>query len=122
MEKVVRFVADDGTVFEFEDDCYAYEENQTWEKIKDKIALFDFYLKPITRGRDLDAVGYIFLKDTSCVDLARAMFENQGLDHPFDTGCSVSIYAYDVIYEKWYDFSAKVVEMQAIQKQILSKR
>ncbi len=63
MKKVVKWIAEDGTKFDNEDECYYYEREIKAKKIENEFLMLDFDGQPVKNPfGDFDKVGYIFVK------------------------------------------------------------
>lgn len=56
MTKKVIYIADDGTEFEYEDDCYDYETAQEIIPLFEKVQMWDCYEKPIPAPTSFEEV------------------------------------------------------------------
>ena len=70
MEKIVKYVAFDGTEFDYEEDCADYELETKAKEYIEYFALYDINRKPIkfcADGRVLDYTCYITVKDEKAI-------------------------------------------------------
>lgn len=70
MEKIVKYVAFDGTEFDYEEECLIYEFEKRAENYINYFALYDYKRKPLkfSAGTSLiDDVFYIIVKDEKVI-------------------------------------------------------
>lgn len=70
MEKIVKYVAFDGTEFDDEDDCLDYELEERAKEYIDYFALYDSERKPIKFSADgsiIDHICYIIVKSDKVI-------------------------------------------------------
>ena len=70
MEKIIKYVAFDGTEFDYEEDCVDYELETKAKEYTEYFTLYDYDRKPIkfcADGRVLDHTTYIIVKDEKAV-------------------------------------------------------
>lgn len=86
MIKRVSYVADDGTVFEDEDDCIDYERGLMLKKYEHDIHMWDdnFQLIPITDSLALDKVYYLTCDTAEAAAVMHEWFEDMGYSSPLD--------------------------------------
>lgn len=85
MKEIHYFVAEDGTEFEYEDDCILYENEQIFKKMQEnnKIMILKRDLSVIEKIGDLDYWFYIFVKDREAMDIVNNTMETFDLCAPF---------------------------------------
>lgn len=91
MKEVKYYVAEDGTRFEYEWDCVAYERKTMLENYKEHFKFFDYHKCPIfIEDATTENVCYIVIKTEKGAEIVGEWFEQDGCDDPFDGHyCSV---------------------------------
>ena len=119
MRELHLYVAEDGTEFEDEQECLAYETEQSAKKLKGKVVLLDEHFKPIPLGSlaDWDKTFFIFTKDVSALHELRAVWDWDltGLYPPdFLNGDTAGLFVYDYDADVWYHMGTRLQSLQAI--------
>ena len=108
MIKHICYIADDGTTFEDENECYKYERGLMLEKCERNIHMWDYNFQPIsiTKPHVLDKVSYLTCDTVDAVKIIKNWFEDMHCSSPFD-GCIDYFYAAGRHYcyqdNKWYE-------------------
>lgn len=120
MREVHLYIAEDGTEFEDEQECLAYEAAQSAKTLlKGKVVLLDEYFKviPLDNLADWENAFYIFTADTSAL---HDLYEVWGRDltglYPPDflNGDTAGLFVYDEDYDNWYHMDNRIQSLQAI--------
>lgn len=119
MRELHLYIAEDGTEFEDEQECYAYETEQSAKKLKGKVVLLDHQFKPIPLDNlgDWDKTFFIFVKDVPALHKLRAVWDWDltGMCIP---DClmedTTGLFAYDEDYDTWYHLGAHLQKVQSI--------
>lgn len=119
MRELHLYVAYDGTEFEDEQECLAYETEQSAKKLKGKVVLLDAQFKPIPLGSlaDWDKTFFIFAKDVSALHELRNVWDWDltGLYPPdFLNEDTAGLFAYDYDADAWYHMGTRLQGLQAI--------
>ena len=119
MRELHLYIADDGTEFEDEQECYAYETEQSAKKLKGKVVLLDAQFRPIPLGSlaDWDKTFFIFTKDVSALHELRAVWDWDltGMCIPDCLmGDTAGLFAYEEDYDTWYHVGTRIQEIQSI--------
>ena len=119
MTELHLYIAEDGTEFEDEQECFAYETEQSAKKLKGKVVLLDaqFRLIPLESLADWDKTFFIFVKDVSALHELRAVWDWDltGLYPPeFLNGDTAGLFAYDDDADAWYHMGTRLQGLQAI--------
>lgn len=125
MRELHLYIAEDGTEFEDEQECYAYETEQSAKKLKGKVVLLDAQFRPIPLGSlaDWDKAFFIFTKDVSALHELRAVWDWDltGMCIP---DClmedTAGLFAYDEDYDTWYHLGAHLQKVQSIADKAMS--
>lgn len=125
MRELHLYIAEDGTEFEDEQECYAYETEQSAKKLKGKVVLLDEEFRPIPLGSlaDWDKTFFIFAKDVSALYELRAVWDWDltGLCIP---DClmedTAGLFAYDKDYDTWYHVGTRIQEIQSMADEAMS--
>ena len=119
MRELHLYIADDGTEFEDEQDCLAYETEQSAKTLKGKVALLDadFKVIPLDILEEWDKAFFIFTKDVSALHELRAVWDWDltGLCPPdFLFEDTAGLFAYDEDHDSWYHMGTRIQEIQSI--------
>ena len=119
MRELHLYVANDGTEFEDEEECLAYETAQTVKTLKGKVALLDadFKIIPLDILEKWDRAYFIFVKDMSALHELRDVWDWDltGLYPPeFLNGDTAGLFAYDDDADAWYHMGTRLQNLQAI--------
>lgn len=125
MRELHLYIAEDGTEFEDEQECYAYETEQSAKKLKGKVVLLDAQFRPIPLGSlaDWDKTFFIFVKDVPALHELRAVWDWDltGMCIP---DClmedTAGLFAYDEDYDTWYHLGAHLQKVQSIADKAMS--
>lgn len=125
MKEITKYVADDGTIFEDEDECYEYELKLKITNLKDRVRLFDNTLTelPLT-AENFEDYYYIAIHDTTAIAEIKAICDdNPNIYHPWFPmrgGCKEEqgLYMYNESNETWYNLYTIKEEIQKILEKI----
>lgn len=125
MRELHLYIADDGTEFEDEQECYAYETEQSAKKLKGKVVLLDEQFRPIPLESlaDWDKTFFIFAKDVSALHELRGVWDWDltGLCPPdFLFEDTAGLFAYDEDRDTWYHMGTRLQEIQSIADEAMS--
>ena len=119
MRELHLYIAEDGTEFEDEQECLAYEAAQSAKTLKGKVVLLDadFKVIPLDNLADWERTFFIFTKDVSALHELRAVWDWDltGLCPPdllFED--TAGLFAYDEENDTWYHMGTRLQELQAI--------
>ena len=119
MREFHLYVANDGTEFEDEEECLAYETAQITKTLKGKVALLDadFKIIPLDILEKWDRAYFIFVKDVSALHELRNVWDWDltGLCPPgFLFEDTAGLFAYDDGADDWYHMGTRLQGLQAI--------
>lgn len=119
MRELHLYIAEDGTEFEDEQECLAYETTQSAKTLKGKVALLDadFKVIPFDILEKWDRAYFIFVKDVFALHELRDVWDWDliGLCPPdFLNGDTAGLFAYDDDADGWYHMGTQLQELQAI--------
>ena len=119
MRELHLYIAEDGTEFEDEQECLAYETAQTTKTLKGKVALLDadFKVIPLDILEKWDRAYFIFVKDVSALHELRNVWDWDltGLCPPdFLFEDTAGLFAYDDDADDWYHMGTRLQGLQAI--------
>lgn len=119
MRELHLYVADDGTEFENEQDCLAYETGQSAKTLKGKVVLLDadFKIIPLDIFEKWDRAYFIFVNDVSALHELRDVWDRDltGLYRPdFLNGDTAGLFTYDDDANAWYHMGNRIQSLQAI--------
>lgn len=113
MKEIIKYIADDGTIFEDEDECFEYELNLKIANLKNRIRLFDDKKTELPLSADsLESYYYIAIYDITAIAEVKAICSDElGVFHPWDPldgRCKeeVGLYKYNKSDETWYNLNA----------------
>lgn len=113
MKEIITYEANDGTLFNDEDECLYYEKTKEWEKYKSKIKFFDYKKNLLeTSFKEFNSGSVFFI---SVFDDESAEFlATQELDcsSPFDKWNKLTtvagMYWYDENRDKWVNLDEEI--------------
>ena len=119
MTELHLYIAEDGTEFEDEQECLAYEAAQSAKTLKGKVVLLDadFKVIPLDNLADWERTFFIFTKDVSALHELRAVWDWDltGLCPPsFLFEDKAGLFAYDEDQDEWYHMGTRLQEIQFI--------
>lgn len=125
MRELHLYVANDGTEFEDEQECLAYETAQIAKTLKGKVALLDvdFKVIPLDILEEWDKAYFIFVKDVSAFHELRDVWDwgLTGLYPPdFLNGDIAGLFVYDDDADAWYHMGTRLKSLQAIADRAMS--
>ena len=119
----VSYIADDGTVFEDEDECIDYERGFMLKKYEHDIHMWDceFQPIPITDSQALDKVDYLTCDTAEAVEVMNNWFEYMGYSSPFKGNESFAAmagrqYYYYMDNDKWYEADDLIEKARGMMK------
>lgn len=122
MIECVCYIADDGTTFKDEDECYAYERSLELKKHEHDIHMWDGNFKPIplTDPDLLDKVYYLTCDTAEAVETVFNLFEYMGYSNPYDGKESFSELAGRRYYYQendcWYEADELIERVRGMMK------
>ena len=119
MRELHLYIAEDGTEFEDEQECLAYEAGQSAKTLKGKVVLLDadFKVIPLDNLADWERTFFIFTKDVSALHELRAVWDWDltGMCPPgFLFEDTAGLFAYDEDNDIWYHMGTRLQTLQAI--------
>ena len=125
MKKIIKYVADDGTIFEDEDRCYEYELKLKITNLKGRVRLFDYTMTELPLTVDsFDSCYYIAIYDITAITEIKAIGSvDLGSYLPWRriTGnCKeeVGLYEYNESNETWRNLNTIKEEIEKIFEKI----
>ena len=119
MRELHLYIAEDGTEFEDEQECLAYETGQSAKTLKGKVVLLDadFKVIPLDILEKWDRAYFIFAKDVPALHELRDVWDWDltGLCPPgFLFEDTAGLFAYDDDADGWYHMGTRLQGLQAI--------
>lgn len=119
MRELHLYIAEDGTEFEDEQECLAYEAGYRAKELKGKVILLDRQFKsiPLDNLAEWENTFFIFTKDVSALHELREVWDWDltGLCPPgFLFEDTAGLFAYDEDNDNWYHMGTRLQELQAI--------
>lgn len=118
----VSYIADDGTAFEDEDECYEYERTLMLKKYEHDIHMWncEFQPIPITDSQALDKAYYLTCDTAEAVEVMHNWFEYIGYSSPFEGNESFYAMAgrhyYYLDNDKWYEADDLIEKARGMMK------
>ena len=121
MIKHISYIADDGTTFEDENECYKYERGLMLKKCERNIHMWDYNFQPIsiTGSQVLDKVFYLTCDTADAVKIISKWFEDMHCSSPFDGYTDYSYAAGRHYYyqdNKWYEADKLIDKARKMMK------
>ena len=121
MTKHICYIADDGTTFEDENECYKYERGLMLKKCEHNIHMWDYNFQPIsiTGPQALDNVFYLTCDTADAVKIISNWFEDMHCSSPFDGYIDYSYAAGRHYYyqdNKWYEADKLIDKAQKMKE------
>lgn len=119
MREVHLYIAEDGTEFEDEQECMAYEAGQNARMLKGQVVLLTEGFQPIPLD-DLskwDGAWYIFVKDQLALHALKEVWDWDltGMYPPqFLFEDTAGLFAYDESNDEWYHMGTRLRDLQSI--------
>lgn len=119
MTELHLYIAEDGTEFEDEQECLAYEAGYRAKELKGKVVLLDRQFKsiPLDNLAEWENTFFIFTKDVSALHELRAVWDWDltGLCPPgFLFEDTAGLFAYDEDNDTWYHMGTRLQTLQTI--------
>ena len=124
MEKIVKYVAFDGTEFDYEEDCVDYEFEEKAKEYLECFALYDCERKPVkfcADSRVLDHTCYIIVKDEKAVPFLDDWMIDYGCRHTIGKSANredienrVGLWMWDEIEETWVHWETEIARMREL--------
>ena len=125
MTEIHLYVAEDGTEFEDELECMAYEAGQVARMLKGQVVLLTEVFQPIPLD-DLsmwDNTWYIFVKDLPTLHALRNLWDENLIGRcvpRFLFKETPGLFAYDENTETWYNMDIRLQTLQTIMNKAMS--
>ena len=124
MEKVVKYVAFDGTEFDYEEDCADYELETKAKEYIEYFALYDCDRKPIkfcADGRVIERTCYIIIKDEKAVSFLDDWMIDYGCCYTIGRSANredienrVGLWMWDEKEETWKHWETEISKMREL--------
>ena len=119
MKELHLYIAEDGTEFEDEQECLAYEAAQSAKTLKGKVVLLDRQFKsiPLDNLAEWENTFFIFTKDVPALHELRKVWDWDltGLYPPdFLFEDTAGLFAYDEDNDTWYHMGTRLQALQTI--------
>lgn len=116
MIEVIKYIADDGTEFEDEQECVEYEFSCNTERLEGRVWLFDSRQNPLDiRNYDsYEAAYYIFLADDKASDTLEGLWPEFCCDYPLEMrDAKKGLWSFDEDYGNWYHMGDRIRAIEA---------
>lgn len=124
MEKIVKYVAFDGTEFDYEEDCLDYELETKAKEYTEHFTLYDCLRKPIKFCADdgvLEHTYYIVVKTEKAVSFLDDWMINYGCYSTIsksaglaDTKNHVGLWMWDEVKGTWVHWETEIAKMREL--------
>jgi len=103
------YIADDGTEFDDEDDCFAYEQERNLDN--GKHTFFDNGLKRIKEFKDCEDVYYVYIENEKDVEETRDFLSNY-VGVYSDNISHEGLWMYDTLVDNFVDIDDKMARLE----------
>lgn len=118
MKEIIRYIADDGKVFDDEDDCREYEKQTHYGKLKDGVKALDYQFRPVD-AFECDVHFYVNILDASFVeDYVKYCDEYFGISVNIK---SPGVWYYDEINDLFVNIDEEIEALKNKKELIMSK-
>jgi hypothetical protein len=123
MEKIARYVANDGKEFECEEDCLRYEENNGVRKFENEIFLYYEDMAQASIQRVFEEQEWNCIYAIKVTSIEAAEFLKKAMDdysNPFVKGYlpQPEIYCYDERHDTWTELSEELDKWNKFKRKI----
>lgn len=111
MTEVIKYIADDGTEFDDEQECVEYEFSCEAEKLEGRVWLFDYRHNPmdIRDYGSYEDCHYIFLADDRASDALADLWPDFCCYYPRDLrNAKKGLWAYEEDHDTWYHMGDRI--------------
>ena len=113
MKEIISYEAFDGTIFEDEDECVAYEKQAQSGEFLGQIHFFNASKKPLKLSCDQDYIYYAVVKTLDAAVWWNDRCAEEGLEQPFKTRAyAPGFYWYDTYTDKWKSLEEEKEKLQ----------
>lgn len=118
MKEIKYYVAEDGTKFNYKDECIVYEKRMRLKEYEGDFAIFDREQKKLNPlYADIEDIDYIIVKSCAAAHYIGEWFEKEGYNCPFGLNYAprnIGAWAYDSRRDVWYHLENKIEELNKI--------
>ena len=116
MTEIIKYIADDGTEFDDEQECVEYEFSCNAESMEGRVWLFDSRQRPLDLreyGSYEDAY-YIFLADDNAYETLENLWPDFCCYFPRDLrGAKKGLWAFEEDFDHWYHMGDRIRALEA---------
>ena len=119
MKTIITYIAEDGTPFENEQECYEYEQKMKFDNIKDMFTWLDRNFKPLAKTANINAnvLEYIIIDDERAFELLNEWFEYNGF-YDFEI-TETGIYYWNEDVEQFLHLDSEIEKLNKLKESIL---
>ena len=118
MKTIITYIAEDGTPFENERECYDYEQKMKFDKIKTMFTWLDSNFKPLAKDGNVgDAFNYIIVYDEKAFEILNEWFKYNGF-YNFEI-TETGIYYWDDDIEQFLHLDSEIEKLNKLKESIL---
>ena len=112
----ITYIADDGTEFDDEDECLAYEAELNFGAFKDHVFLFNSVRSPLSFSLDnFEASYYVVINDDSAAASFVAAMEAEGYS---ELPRAKGVYKYNTRKDKWENLHEKLADLTELIEEL----
>ena len=113
MKEIITYEAFDGTIFEDEYECVAYERLKQSEGFSGQIHFFNIRKRPLPISCDQDGVYYVIVDTTEAAEWWNDLCAKEGLEQPFKKKvCKPGFYWYETCDDTWKCLQEEMEKLQ----------
>ena len=118
MKTIITYIAEDGTPFENERECYEYEQKIKFDKIQSMFTWLDSNFKPLAKNGNVgDAFNYIIVNDERAFEALNDWFMDNGF-YNFEI-TETGIYYWDNDIEQFLHLDTEIEKLNKLKESIL---
>lgn len=118
MKTIITYIAEDGTPFENERECYEYEQKIKFDKIQTMFTWLDSNFKPLAKNGNVgDAFNYIIVNDERAFEALNDWFMDNGF-YNFEI-TETGIYYWDNDIEQFLHLDTEIEKLNKLKESIL---
>lgn len=119
MKTIITYIAEDGTPFENERECYEYEQKMKFDKIQNMFTWLNYKFEPMPTTADIsaDSIEYIIVNDERAFEALNDWFMDNGF-YNFEI-TETGIYYWDNDIEQFLHLDTEIEKLNKLKESIL---
>ena len=119
MKTIITYIAEDGTSFKTEQECYEYEQKMKFDNIQDMFTWLDRNFKSLAKTANIsaDVLEYIIVDDERAFELLNEWFEYNGF-YDFEI-TETGIYYWDEDVEQFLHLDTEIEKLNKLKESLL---